>query len=62
MVNLVNGGHPGEGLRLSSTLNIPETVSINGFSNLNPDRCVSTPQINLTGFIDDTFCNNRGHV
>ncbi len=50
----------GEGELLSSTLNLPETVTINRFSNLNTDRCVSTPQINLTGFIDDTFRNNRG--
>ncbi len=49
-----------EGYILSSTLNLLETASTNRFSNFNPDRCVSTAQINLTGFIDDTFCDKRG--
>ena len=50
----------GEGDILSSTIDVPQASSINGFSNFNPDRCVSTPQINVTGFIDDTYRDNRG--
>ena len=34
----------GEGDILSSTLDMPQASSTNGFSNFNPDRCVSTPQ------------------
>lgn len=45
---------------LSCTLNLPKAVLINRFSDLNPDRCVSTPHINLTGFIKDTFRCNIG--
>ena len=50
----------GEGEILNSTIDLPQASSTNRFSNFNPDRCVSTPQINVTGFIDDTFHNNRG--
>ena len=46
----------GEGDILSSTI----ASSTNRFSNFNPDRCVSPPQINVTGFINDTYCNDRG--
>ena len=45
---------------LSSTLDMPEASSTNRFSNFNPDRCVSTPQIDVTSFIDDTYHDNRG--
>ena len=51
----------GEGEILNSTIDLPQASSTNRFSNFNPDRCVSTPQINVTGFIDDTFHNNREH-
>ena len=50
----------GEGDILSSTIDMPQASSTNGFSNFNPDRCVFTPQINVTGFIDDTYRDNRG--
>ena len=50
----------GEGDILNSTIDLPQASSTNRFSNFNPDRCVSTPQINVTGFIDDTFQTNRG--
>ena len=55
----------GEGDILSSTLDVPQASSTNRFStnrfpNFNPDRCVSTPQINVTGFNDDTYHDNRG--
>ena len=39
---------------------MPQASSTNRFSNFNQDRCVSTPHINVTGFIDDTYRNNRG--
>ena len=47
----------GEGDPLSSTLNLPEVRPMNRF---NTDRCMSTPQINTTGFIDDNYWSNRG--
>ena len=50
----------GEGDILNSTIDLPQASSTNRFSNFNPDSCVSTPQINVTGFIDDMFHNNRG--
>ena len=50
----------GEGELLSSTLNLPEAVLTNRFNEFNPEKCVSTPQINTTGFTDDTYRNNRG--
>ena len=50
----------GEGDILRSTIDMPQASSTNRFSNFNPNRCVSTPQINVTGFIDDTYCNDRG--
>ena len=50
----------GEGDILNSTKDMPQASSTNRFSNFNQDRCVSTPQINVTGFIDDTYRNNRG--
>ena len=40
---------------LSSTIDLPQASSTNRFSNFNNDRCVSTPHINVTGFLDDTF-------
>ena len=43
-----------------STVDMPQASSTNRFSNFNQDRCVSTPQINVTGFIDDTYRDNRG--
>ena len=45
---------------LSSTIDMPQASSTNRFSNFNNDRCVSTPHINVTGFIDDTYRDNRG--
>ena len=50
----------GEGAILSSTIDMPQASSINRFSYFNPDRCMSTPQFNVTGFIDDTYCYTRG--
>ena len=49
----------GEGDKLASTLNLPEAATINRFNNFNTDRCTSTPQINITGFIYDNF-ESRG--
>ena len=43
----------GEGDILNSTTNVPQASSIDRFSNMNPDRCVSNPQIDLIGFTDD---------
>ena len=45
---------------LNSTIELPQASSTNRFSNFNQDRCVSTPHINVTGFIDDTYRDNRG--
>ena len=39
---------------------MPQASSTNRLSNFNNDRCVSTPHINVTGFIDDTYRDNRG--
>ena len=50
----------GDGDILSSTIDMPQASSTNRFSNFNTDRCVSTHQINVTGFIDDTYRNDRG--
>ena len=50
----------GEGDILNSTIDLPQASSKNRFSNFNQDRCVSTPHINVTGFIDDTYRDNRG--
>ena len=50
----------GEGDIINSTIDMPQASSTNRFSNFNPDRWVSTPQINVTGFIDDTYRDNRG--
>ena len=50
----------GEGDRLSSILNLLEATTFNRFNNLNADRCASTPQINISGFIDDNFESSRG--
>ena len=50
----------GEGERLSSTLNLPEVAPITRFNGFNTERCVSTPHINIMGFIDDNFEDNRG--
>ena len=49
-----------KGDRLSSTLNLPEAVPIHRFNEFNAERCVSTPHINTTGFMDDNFESNRG--
>ena len=49
----------GDGDILSSTIDMPQASSTNRLSNFN-ERCVSTPQINVTGFIDDTYRDNRG--
>ena len=43
----------GEGDILSSTTNVPQASSTDRFANVNPDRCVSNPQIDLIGFTDD---------
>ena len=50
----------GEGDRQSSTLNLPEAVPINRFNNFNADRCLSSPQINISGFIDDNYESGQG--
>ena len=50
----------GDGDMLSSTIDMPQASSTNRLSNFNNDRCVSTPHINVTGFIDDTYRDNRG--
>ena len=50
----------GEEDRLSSTLNFPKAIPISRLNEFNTERCASTPQINITGFIDDKFENNRG--
>ena len=45
----------GEGDILNSTTNVPQASSTDRFSNINPDRCMSNPQIDLIGFTDDTM-------
>ena len=50
----------GEGDLLSNTLNLPEAVFTPRLNELNPERCTSTPQINVSGFIDDNYSSNRG--
>ena len=50
----------GERDHMSSTLNLPEHTSISRLPNFNPERCVSSPHINATGFIDDTYRDHRG--
>ena len=50
----------GEGDRLSSILNLLEATTFNRFNNFNADRCALTPQINITGFIDDNFESSQG--
>ena len=45
----------GDGDILSSTIDMPQASSTNRFSNFNNERCVSTPHINVAGFIDDTY-------
>ena len=50
----------GEGDRLSSTLNLPEAARFNRFENIDSNRYASTPQINVTGFIDDNLESSRG--
>jgi len=50
----------GEGDRLSSTLNLPEAARFNRFENINSNRYASTPQIDVTGFIDDNIESSRG--
>ena len=43
----------GEGDILNSTTNVPQASSIDRFSNMNSDRCMSNPQIDLIEFTDD---------
>ena len=43
----------GEGDVLNSTTNVPQASSTDRFANMNPDRCVSEPQIDLIGFDED---------
>ena len=43
----------GEGDVLNSTTNVPQTSSTDRFANMNPDRCVSEPQIDLIAFNED---------
>ena len=50
----------GDGDILSSTIDMPQASSTNRLSNFNNDRCVSTPHIIVSGFIDDTYRDNRG--
>jgi len=50
----------GEGDRLSSTLNLPEAARFNRFENIDSNRYASTPQIDVTGFIDDNIESSRG--
>jgi hypothetical protein len=48
----------GEGDRLSSTLDLPEAARFNRLEIVN--RYASTPQIDVTGFIDDNMESSRG--
>ena len=48
----------GEGDRLSSTLDLPEAARFNRLEIVN--RYVSTPQIDVTGFIDANIESSRG--
>ena len=50
----------GEGDRLSSTLNLPEAARFNRFDHIDSNRYASTPQISITGFIDDNLESSRG--
>ena len=43
----------GEGDILNSTTNVPQASSTDRFANMNPDRCVSEPQIDLIGLEED---------
>ena len=43
---------------MSSTLNPVDPAQINRFSNTNNDRFISTPHLNVSGFIDDSYRNN----
>ena len=43
----------GVGDILNSTTNVPQASSTDRFTNVNPDRCVSEPQIDLIGFNED---------
>ena len=45
---------------MSSTLNPSNPPVINRVSNINNDRCISSPHINISGFIDDSYRNNLG--
>ena len=49
----------GEGGILSSTLNLPDYAQTSRLPEFNPVRCGSTPHINTTGFIDDTYRDHR---
>ena len=48
----------GEGEILNSTTDVLPTSSADRFPNFNIDRCVSTPQINVIGFTDDSYRSN----
>ena len=50
----------GDGDLLSSTLKLPDHAPPTRLPQFNPERCVSTPHINATGFIDDTYRDHRG--
>ncbi len=50
----------GEGDRLSSTLDLPEAARFNRLEIVNSNRYASTPQIDVTGFIDDNMESSRG--
>ena len=39
---------------------MPEATPITRFNGFNTEQCVSTPHINITGFIDGNFEDNRG--
>ena len=43
----------GEGYVLNSTTNVPQASSTDRFTNMNPDRCESEPQIDLIWFNED---------
>ena len=45
---------------MSSTLNPVKPIQLNKFSSQVNERSISTPQLNVTLFIDDLYCNNMG--
>ena len=63
--NLRGGGRrrsasESDGDVMSSTLNPVNPSVTNRISNINNDRCISSPHINISGFIDDSYRNNLG--